>query len=441
MQDQGHALAQVDPPVVDGYRAARVLDVSYAVAAGPRVNLGPISIDGLHDTDMDFALQRLGLVQGEPYSPARLAQARADLLSSGLFNTVRTQPATALDTQGELPVVVNVTERSLHVITLGAAWSSDQGGNLTAGWTDRNLFGRGEQLTLGAAVTQLGGSADRAPGYRLGGTLKLPDWQARDQSLTFNLVALHEYLDTYNRTGVTGGATLARVLLPHLTASAGVQAVSEAVNQEGMQDTYHFLQAPLGLTWDSANSKLDPTAGLRAGLVLMPTASFGTAGQAYFTMEQVSAAVYQDLTGDGRSVLAARALVGVMQGASVFAIPPDQRFYAGGSNSVRGFRYQSIGPEFPGGNPTGGTATDTVGIELRQRFGESWGAVLFSDAGQVSASGSPFNGGVAVGAGVGVRYYTPIGPVRLDVAVPVHVPAGQHKPDAVEFYLGLGQAF
>ena len=100
-----------------------------------------------------------------------------------------------------------------------------------------------------------------------------------------------------------------------------------------------------------------------------------------------------------------------------------------------------MGPQFPNHDPEGGTTVAAGSLEFRQRILEDYGAVAFIDAGQVDVGGAPLAGAWHFGAGVGARYYTSIGPIRLDVAVPVHVPAGQHKPDAVEFYLGLGQAF
>jgi translocation and assembly module TamA len=119
-------------------------------------------------------------------------------------------------------------------------------------------------------------------------------------------------------------------------------------------------------------------------------------------------------------------------------LPPDQRFYGGGSGTIRGFKYQSVGPLFPDLNPMGGTAIDAGTIEYRQRFFDSFGAAVFVDGGQVSAGNIPFSGAVRIGTGVGLRYYTPVGPVRLDVAVPVNRPPGGDK---FEFYIGLGQSF
>jgi translocation and assembly module TamA len=137
-------------------------------------------------------------------------------------------------------------------------------------------------------------------------------------------------------------------------------------------------------------------------------------------------------------VLALRGLMGKVFGAGVFTLPPDQRFYAGGSATVRGFRYQSVGPQFADGKPTGGNAISAGTIEFRQRILESYGVVGFVDAGQVTANGSPFSGTWRVGAGIGARYYTSFGPIRLDVAVPLN---RQPHGDAFELYIGIGQAF
>jgi translocation and assembly module TamA len=172
-------------------------------------------------------------------------------------------------------------------------------------------------------------------------------------------------------------------------------------------------------------------------------------------------------------VLAARALAGQASGAGEFSLPPDQRFYGGGSGTIRGFRYQGVGPQFcvknavpvanqpcfTDGNPIGGTAIVAGSLEWRQRFAKNFGGAVFVDAGQVSASLKPLPSDFRVGVGMGVRYYTPIGPIRFDVAVPtgrktgrnytatnpnpppalLHL--GEKGDDAFEIYIGLGQAF
>ncbi len=163
----------------------------------------------------------------------------------------------------------------------------------------------------------------------------------------------------------------------------------------------------------------------------------------FFTILQGTASTYLDLhrvglAAPGRSVIALRAVIGTVQGATTFALPPDQRLYAGGSGTVRGYKYQGVGPLFADGNPEGGTSVDAGTVEFRQRIGKSFGFAAFADAGQVSASSAPGTGTLRVGAGVGGRYYTPIGPIRLDVAVPLNKPPGG---DSFELYVGLGEAF
>ena len=176
---------------------------------------------------------------------------------------------------------------------------------------------------------------------------------------------------------------------------------------------------------------------------MTPIRSFSHGNDATFFVVQANAATYIDLasfgwTTPGRSVLALRGLIGTAQGASLFSLPPDQRFYGGGSATVRGFKYQSIGPQFPDNKPIGGTSIDAATIELRQRLSGSFGMVAFVDAGQVGENSTPFQGTVHVGAGIGVRYYTAIGPIRFDIAVPLNKQPGN---DAFEIYIGLGQVF
>jgi translocation and assembly module TamA len=182
---------------------------------------------------------------------------------------------------------------------------------------------------------------------------------------------------------------------------------------------------------------LDPTKGIRATLSVTPTESLGTPNATFF-IAQLSGSTYFDIFSDGRSIVALRGLVGQVSGAGVFDLPPDQRFYAGGSATVRGYRYQTLGPQFKDGLPTGGTAISTGTVELRQRILGNYGIVGFMDVGQVSSNGAPFTSNWHAGAGIGARYYTSIGPIRLDVAVPLNkLPNG----DSFEIYIGIGQAF
>jgi translocation and assembly module TamA len=437
LHDSGYALAVVPNPVATLVPDQQALDVAFNVAVGPRVDLGRIDISGLQRMHQDFVRRRLLLHPGELYDASAIERARADLASLGVFSSVSIATPDALDPQGRIPVHVKVAERPLRSVELGAAWSTDLGGSLTASWTHRNLFGNAEQLTLSAAATELGGTAALQPGYNVSAVLTLPDWQHRDQSLAFNAAAVKEDLDAYDRRAFLAGTTLSRKLNPELTLSVGLQAEQAHIVQEDVGRDYELLELPLGGKYDTTQAPLDATHGVRAALMVTPVESFSNRN-ATFVIAQASGSTYFDFGTAGRSVLAVRGLVGAVEGAGTFDLPPDQRFYAGGGGTVRGYRFQSIGDQFSDNRPVGGTSVDVGSVEFRQRIGASYGAVAFVDAGQLGNSGVPFEGDVRVGAGVGARYYTSFGPIRVDVAVPLNkLPGG----DVFEAYIGIGQAF
>ena len=492
LEDEGYAFAKVDPPKAVEIPAERVLDVSFHVVTGEKVQIGPIRITGLKHVRESLVRRRLLIHQGEQYGANKVETARKDLLALGVFSAVTVQADTKPDSSGQVPLTLRIRERPQHAVSLSAAYSTDLGGSSGVTWTNRDISGRADQLSLSAQVINLGGNAATGIGYDLDGKYLIPEFAHRDQSLQFAVQALNQSLQAYDQKALTFGATLSRRLSSIWTASIGLTAEVERIRQEGYYDvtcpaegcgpfnqqlidnkspdkvvsgcpdpgcteviftprrlpsTYELVALPISLLYNTTglNSPIDdPTHGIRASFSETPTVSLG-ASHAKFFISQASIAFYVDLHDlglshdPGRSVVALRALGGLAQGAGQFSLPPDQRFYAGGSGTIRGYRYQSVGPPpFPDGNPIGGTAINAGTAEYRQRIGQSLGFAVFVDAGQVSQTVNPLDATLRFGTGAGVRYYTPIGPIRLDVAVPVHRRPGD---DAFEIYIGLGQAF
>jgi len=440
LQASGHALAKVSTPDVVLDPAAQALDVTFHAQAGPRVDIGTIAITGLKDTHESYVRRRLLLHPGEPYDPDTIEKARQDLGGAGIFSNVTANAAPALAPDGTLPITFDVQERKRHAVTFNANYSTDLGITGSAAFTYRNVFGNGESFTASAASTS-GGTAERGTGYNVSLGFVQPDWLRRDQSLSYNAAYIRENLFAYNRKAIVGSVTLSRKLTDQVTGTVGVNAEEERVFQEGINRTYTLAGLPLGLTFDSTGPDgiFNPTHGVKAAVTVTPTYSLA-APSAFFTLVTVSASTYVNLAAEeGRSVIAIHGLLGSARGASTFQLPPDQRFYAGGSGTVRGYRYQAVGPQFPLNHyPVGGVSVDAGTVEYRQRFGQSFGAAVFIDAGQVGESSAPFGGTLFAGAGVGARYYTAIGPLRVDIAVPL---MKRRKDDLLELYIGLGQAF
>jgi len=438
LQEDGYALAKVDDPDVTADDKADTIDVSYKVNTGRQVQVGDISFKGLKDVHESFVRRALLIHPGDRYRTSRIEEARQALVELGVFSGVSVRAADRLSPDGRIPLIFDLQERPQHSVTISGTYSTDLGINLGTTWSHRNLFGNAEQLNLTAAGTGLG-SASAGLGYNLGAQYIQPLFLERDQILEFDLNAIKQQLDAYDQTAETVAAFVRRKFSRLWTGSAGLSLTHDDITQEGSSHLYELVAAPVTVSYDSTgitDTLRDPVSGLRAALALTPTHAFG-GGDVSFLVTQLTASSYFDIAGDGRSVVALRAIAATIFGGASLSLPPDQRLYAGGSATVRGYAYQSLGPQFPDARPVGAKSVDSATVEFRQRIGADWGAAAFVDAGQ-AGDGTPFTGKVYAGAGLGARYYTAIGAVRVDVAVPlVHLPHG----DSFELYIGLGQAF
>ena len=438
LQEDGYALAAVDEPNATADDQAHTIDVTYKVRTGAQAKVGEIRFKGLKDVNESFARRALPVHTGDRYRTSRIESARQALAGLGVFSGVSVHAEEQLAPDGSLPLLFDVQERPHHAVTLAGTYSTDLGITLSTTWSHRNLFGNAEQLNLTTAGTGLG-SASTGLGYNLLAQYIQPYFLVRDQVLEFDVSGIKQQLDAFDQTAETIAVFVRRRFSLLWSGSAGLSLTHEQVVQEGTNALYELVSIPVMVSYDSSgiiDGLRDPVTGLRAALAVTPTHAFG-GGDSTFLLTQITASSYFDLSGDGRSVVALRGLAATILGASNLDLPPDQRLYAGGSATVRGYAYQSLGPQFPDRKPVGAKSVDAATVEFRQRIGDDWGAAAFLDMGQ-AGTGAPFTGKLYAGAGVGARYYTAVGAVRVDVATPlVKLPGG----DAFQLYIGLGQAF
>jgi len=437
LHDAGYAFATVSPPLAVANLTTHTLNVTYTVVPGARVDIGEIAFAGLQRTDAAWLRRHIKLRPGQLFSDTGIFAARDSLLSTGVFSSVTPVPEQQLSATGDVPILFRVVEQKRHAVTIGGAYATDTGFTISSSWEDRNVFGHAETLTVSVAANGLGGSGTTSPGYDLKGVFAKPDYQVVGQTATATLEGLRESLTAYNRTALLADGILSRPVTAHLTFSYGPGSVEESVTQESTARNYALVNLPLTLSYDTANSALAPTRGVNASLALTPTKPV-QGGASVFVIAQAYAATYIAVERDAFGVLALRGQVGSILGASQFQVPADERFYAGGTSTVRGYTYQTVGPLFADDTPEGGLALDTGTIEFRQHITKTIGIVPFVDAGQVNKGSGPFQGTLSVGAGLGLRYYTGIGPIRADFAVPLKRTAGS---GAFQIYIGLGEAF
>ncbi|MCW8087057.1 autotransporter assembly complex protein TamA [Sabulicella glaciei] len=438
LQAAGHPFAKVEARdvVVDHDRQA--MEIAFTLDPGPFARFGNSEVSGTQRVNERFVRRYTDRrLTNYPFDPARVSRARADLTALGVFDSVRLETGDALGPDGRLPVSVAVSERARRAIGLNAAYETRFGIELGAFFEHRNLFGNAERLRLEAAATRLGASDTSRTGGRLGFTFRDPFLFNTDYALVASLFLLRERLESYDRDALVGSFLAERKLSDRLTINTGpVFEIGQSGPSRGTLVPNQVVGWQLGARWDSTDSLLDPRRGIRAEATLTPSYSVRDANP--YLRVRASASTYFDIDGQGRSILALRASYGQLLGTNALSVPISQRFFAGGGGSVRGYDFQSISPRAPGTRQRiGGTSLAEASVEFRQRFGTNWGGVVFVDGGRVGG-GSGGDAAWRLGTGVGVRYYTALGPIRADIAIPL---VKQQGSQGYGLYIGIGHAF
>ena len=241
--------------------------------------------------------------------------------------------------------------------------------------------------------------------------------------------------DDYRARTLGGRVGLNRTFDEWLTGSVFVDFTYSNVEDDlGTRELY-TLGLPVRLEWDRRNSDLDPTVGYYVAGEVKPMYEFEFRNTALRT--EIEGRKYWSFA-EGRTVLAARAGFGTILGGDLRELPPDELFFTGGGGSVRGYGFRANGIEVDG-DTLGGRSAVEASVELRQRIRDRYGVVVFADAGLVSVDEIPSgDSDLKAGVGIGGRFYTGLGPLRLDVATPLDRDNGE---SAVTFYVGIGQAF
>ena len=438
LEKSGHPFAEVSGRDIVADHARGVLDVSLTLEAGPVAPFGQTAVDGSDSVNSDFIARMAGVKQGEQYDPAALAAAEKRLRALEVFSSVTVRGSESLSADGSVPVQVTVAERKHRYLGAGATYSSTDGGGLEAYWGHRNLFGQAEKLRIEGSVSSLGTTAQAKDlTWRGAALFEKPGVLGPASKFTSKLEVEQENPDAYRRFSVQASAGVSYELTPEQTISAGLDVEYAKLTDSFNVDLETITVAvPLEYVRDTRDSKLNPTTGTRLALLVEPTYEINAG--ATFVKLRAEASAYRALDAEKRFVLAGRVAAGSIYGANLASVPANRRFYSGGGGSVRGYGYQDIGPVSAAGIPTGGLSMLETSAELRIGVTETIGIVPFVDAGLVSANQSFSGSDFKVGAGVGLRYATPFGPLRIDVAVPLN--KGPLDPD-YGIYAGIGQAF
>lgn len=430
LRNRGYPFPKVDQREVTVDYATHTMDVRFALDLGPRADFGQLRVKGLDKVKERVVKSETPWESGDRFEARELELYRKRLYDTGLFSIVRVKPDEEVSPGGDVPIDLEVVERKHRTIAVGLDYYTDEGAGSRFKWEHRNLWGLGRRLTWETRIAQIRQESKL--------TLSLERFRRRDQRLVLSLEGGRFAPDAFTSRRVRTSAILERKLTDHLSASGGVALRYSRVEQLGETDSFEFVSFPLELRWDRSNSALDPTKGFRLSGHVEPFLDFF--GQpSRFVKSEVTGSYYLPFDKKRKWVLATRAKAGSIAGESRNGVPADERFYAGGGGSIRGYPFQEVGP-IEDGEPIGGLSLVEVSAEMRFRATEQFGLVAFVDGGSVFGSSLPnFDEPLRYGAGVGVRYFSPIGPFRLDVAFPLNKP--DNVNDSFQIYVSIGQAF
>ncbi|TIL87311.1 MAG: outer membrane protein assembly factor [Mesorhizobium sp.] len=434
LKQEGRPLAKVTGREIVAEHAGSTLDVTLTVAAGPVAGYGDTTVEGTEKVDRDFTEYMTGLKRGRQYSPDEIDDARDRLLGLEVFNSVTVKEADALDAEGNIPIGVEVSERKPHHLDLVGSLSSTDGLDLKGNWEHRNLFGPAEKLRIDGKISGIGSNDLSQLNYSAGVMFEKPGVVGPASKFFAGVNTVLEHPDAYDHFSVKGNTGLSYELDKQQTVSAEVALDYSKITDSFGKHTYLIASVPLQYVYD--DSRLNPTTGYRALAYAEP--SYDILNGAAFVKLRAEGSAYQSLDTASKFVLAERVAIGSIIGAGLQDVPADRRFYSGGGGSVRGYAYQGIGPKDIEGEPIGGLSFFETSVEMRIAVTDTIGVVPFVDAGTVSTRQVPDFSDMKVGAGVGLRYLTAFGPLRIDAAVPLN-----RGPDDPHFgiYAGIGQAF
>ncbi len=399
--------------------------VNFVFKSGPHARFGGPIYTGLTRTNPKHLEKLVAWKEGEIFERSKLVAYRDRLAATGLFTSIDVAPGTP-DKTGTAPVMVTLTERKNKTIGGGVSFSTTEGPGGRIFFENRNIFHKEERLRIefeGSNIEQSATFNFNKP---------LPRFHGSGYT---QFKFLNETTEAFNARSLTLSGGLKKQLIDDkLVTQAGMTLETSNIREDGREERTYFVSTPLSLLWNNEDSLLDPTKGVRASLTVRPYT-----GTDSFTQAEALVRTRVTFGPDKRLTAAFRSRLGASFNTSLADLPLNKRYFAGGGGSVRGFGFQEAGPLSADNDPTGGRSVIEGAFEGRVRMNKKIQLAGFIDAASVSSKRTPeFEGDYFVGIGGGVRYFTPIGPLRADIAFPLDK---RITDSDFQFFISLGQAF
>ncbi|MDO6799088.1 BamA/TamA family outer membrane protein [Shimia thalassica] len=429
----GHAKVQVTSQDLVANHKDDTLDVKIGMNPGPLLRFGDLTISTESYVREGRLREIMDLPSGEQFDPEELERGRKRLHRTGAFRSVTIAEAKTANPDDTLDIDLTVSDEKRRRLAFEAELESRDGLSLSTYWIHRNVFGGAERLRIEGEVAGIGAQTGGID-YSLSAELIRPATFNADSEVAFRLEASQVDDPLYFLNQIEGALTFTRVYSDEFQFSAGILFQRSNVKDDFGDRQFATVGLPASVTWDQRNHPLDATNGYYLKGSVMPFTDFKSGEPGTYLQGDVRGFV---TPGDFGLTFAGRFQFGSIIGPSLAETPPDMLFYTGGGGTVRGQPYQSNNVT-NGGITSGGLSYAAISGEIRYKFRPAMSAVLFYDVGFVGdTSDFQGSGNTHSGAGIGFRYHTDFGPIRVDLATPVSGTTG----DGLQLYIGIGQAF
>lgn len=407
----GYPLAKIEKREMIANGETKELCVRLTLELGPLCRFGPLTIEGLSHVQPRYIENKQEWKEGEAYASSKVESTQKTLLESGLFSSALITHGEAPGSQGELPMRLEVSESKHHSINAGVSYQTFFGPGLTFGWENRNIQGLGRKLSLRGDVTKKthAGSA----------TFLVPDAFRPNQDYVAAAQAMYESIFAYHQKSYSLTNRLEWRIGTRYRVSMGLKLERIIVGDSAENGTFTLAEGPIYFRWSSADDLLNPTKGQTIEYKIIPSINFADINE-FYVYQSVAYATYWGLHNSDGLVLAHQILLESIYSKTLGAIPMPKRVLGGSDQELRGYRYRSVSP-FKGDHPEGGRSGIFYTAEMRLRFNKSLGLVPFFDIGNVEKTILPKgNEKWFKSAGLGLRYFTFLGPLRFDIAFPLN---------------------
>ncbi len=411
LAENGYPLAKVEKKDIIADGKSKTVLVTLNIDTGPLISFGPLTIHGNIQVKSEIIRQKIQWDQGDIYNQGLVDSTKKSLIDTGLFNSVAITHTNTPDKDLQLPLDIEVNETKHKSISIGATYQTTFGPGVTFGWENRNINGLGRKLSIQVDIAQRSHSG--------AAIYLIPNCFRMGQDFLVQAQAGFEMIKPYHARSYFLLEKFEWHRHPNWTLSVGAKTEYLIVTNSVENGHFFVFELPIFIRVSNVANRLNPERGFTFEYKGLPSCSVHSGAKEYLS-QTFSLAAYWPYFKNDFLILAQKITVGSILSDNLEDIPVPKRIFGGSEEHLRGYRYYTVSPLKDHDKPKGGRSAIFYTLEPRFRLSKSWGLVPFFDLGNVYATVLPtFQKKWLKSVGLGIRYYSFIGPFRFDVAFPL----------------------